>query len=247
MKKQILLLLVFLPLFVSAQSFKLTDPANNSMVNNSYVIVNGTATTNDIYKGIRVQNVSGQTLDVKVIRKEINVVAGTLNATCWDICPPADTAGRYPELVSSTTINMADSAIEFSFSAHLYPERNSGCSHMRYIFYGVGTSLRDSVDIYFNHGQTCSPASSIFEINPAISFEIMPNPSQNLIQIYSDQMPASGFLQLTNLQGQMLRTWNLEQNNPWLDLSSFETGLYILTVFDEKNRPLARKKVQILK
>jgi hypothetical protein len=75
----------------------------------------------------------------------------------------------------------------------------------------------------------------------------MPNPSQKLIQIYSDHMPASGFLQLTNLQGQMLRTWNLEQNNPWLDLSSFETGLYILTVFDEKNRPLARKKVQILK
>jgi hypothetical protein len=227
------------------QSLKIIDQGT-IVVNGTSLYVNGTSSTSDISKNVWVQNVSGQTLDVKVTRKEITFVPGTLNATCWGICPPEDTAGVYPELVSSTTVTMADSAIEYSFSGHLYPERNSGCSHYRYIFFGVGTNIADSVDVFFSHGQNC--ATSVNPIENEISFDVFPNPATDKISLNLSENISKGEILITNVLGMVISRRNVSEfiTNNEISLSGLANGFYFVTLVSD-NKKLLTKRFQVLR
>jgi hypothetical protein len=246
MKKYLLFLTVIAVTYLntSAQSFQLINQGTQ-IVNGTSLQVSGSSSTFDISKNLWVRNVSGQTLDVKVKRIEINVTPGTLNATCWDICPPSDTAGDAVELISSTTVNMADSAIDYSFSAHIYPERVSGCSHFRYIFFGVGTAFQDSVDIYFSHGQTCAPLSTNAIESSKISFDVYPNPSSDFVNIDLSQEINNGELIITNTIGSVVKRIRLDAlNNKSLSISDLENGIYFISILNEEKQ-ISTRKLQI--
>jgi len=247
MKKALLSLCIVLFIYFSgfSQGLKIIDQGT-IVVNGTSLYVNGTSSTSDMSKNVWIQNISGQTLDIKVTRKEITFVPGTLNATCWEICPPSDTAGVYPELVSSTTVTMADSAIEYSFSGHLYPERNSGCSHYRYIFFGVGTNITDSVDVFFSHGQNC--ATSVNQIEGEISFDVFPNPATEKISISLNENINNGELIITNLLGIVVSRRNITElvTNNEISLSGLSNGIYIVSLISD-NKKLTSKRIQVLR
>lgn len=247
MKKGILSIYIVLCAYLSgfSQGFKIIDQGS-IVVNGTSLYVNGTSSSPDLNKNVWVQNVSGQTLDVKVTRKEISFVPGTLNATCWGICPPSDTAGVYPELISSTTVTMADSAIEYSFSGHLYPERNSGCSHYRYIFFGVGTNIADSVDVFFSHGQNC--ATSVNQIENEISFYIFPNPATDKISLNLSENISNGEILITNVLGMVVSRRNVSEfiTNNEISLSGLANGFYFVTLVSD-NKKLLTKRFQVLR
>lgn len=209
----------------------------STIVNGDSLFASGNPTANDIYQNLWVLNNSGQSLTVKVTRKEMNVTTGTLNATCWDICPPADTAGFYPTLTSNTSIIMADSAYEYSFSAHLYPEGISGCSHFRYIFFGQSTSIMDSVDIFFSHGQSCATVASVQNTYEPTSFNIFPNPAKDNITISLAKNIPDGELIVTNILGIIVArksTASLD-TNPTLSVAELDNGFYFLSVVSDDN------------
>jgi hypothetical protein len=246
MKKYLLsLTVIVLTIFnASAQSFQIINQGTQ-IVNGTSLQVSGSSSTFDISKNLWIRNVSGQTLDVKVKRIEINVAPGTLNATCWDICPPSDTAGDAVELISSTTVNMADSAIDYSFSAHIYPERVSGCSHFRYIFYGVGTAFQDSVDIFFSHGQTCAPLSTTAVESSKISFDIYPNPASDFINIDLSKELNNAELMITNPLGSLVKRIRLDAlNNKSLSISDLENGIYFISIINEEKQ-ISTRKLQV--
>ena len=246
MKKYLLsLTVIVLTIFnASAQSFQIINQGTQ-IVNGTSLQVSGSSSTFDISKNLWVKNVSGQTLDVKVKRIEINVAPGTLNATCWEICPPSDTAGDAVELISSTTVNMADSAIDYSFSAHIYPERVSGCSHFRYIFYGVGTAFQDSVDIFFSHGQTCAPLSTTAVESSKITFDIYPNPGSDFINIDLSKELNNAELMITNPLGSLVKRIRLDAlNNKSLSISDLENGIYFISIINEEKQ-ISTRKLQV--
>jgi hypothetical protein len=60
-------------------------------------------------------------------------------------------------------------------------------------------------------------------------FYIYPNPSNGLLKIETKQ-PGQHYIEIISLNGQLLYTDKMEGPNHQIDLSSFEKGLYFITV-----------------
>jgi len=58
---------------------------------------------------------------------------------------------------------------------------------------------------------------------------IYPNPTNDLLTIETSQ-PGQHFIEITSLNGQLLYTDRMEGPTHQIDLSSFEKGLYLITV-----------------
>lgn len=246
MKKVFLLIFsVLAGLSLNAQDIKILYQGS-TVVNGTFIVVNGDSTTFDISQNLWVQNNTTDTLDVRVTKIEMNVIPNTLNATCWDICPPSDTAGQFPTK-TSPIIRMDPAAIEYSFAAHQYPEGISGCSHFRYIFFGEGTNYMDSVDVYFNHGQACSTPASIFALK-GVEFDVFPNPAQNLINLRLDDNVTGGEIVISNIMGVTVGRYNIAElnGNKEISLEGFENGIYLLSVLTDE-RTITTLSFQVLK
>lgn len=217
----------------------------STLVNGSFVVVNSSPSTSDISQNLWVQNNTSDTLDMKVTKIEVDVVPNTLNATCWEICPDADTAGQYPTL-TTPIIRMDPAAIEYSFAAHQYPQGISGCSHFRFIFFGDGTNYRDSVDVYFNHGQTCATPASVFSVNN-LKFDIYPNPASENFNIVLDDNITEGEIFITNILGIGVARFNIaELNSKEISVKDLENGIYNVIIRAD-NKILSSKTIQVQK
>jgi hypothetical protein len=183
---------------------------------------------------------------MRVTKMELDVVPNTLNATCWEVCPPSDTAGQFPTM-TSPFIRMDPAAIEYSFAAHQYPEGISGCSHFRFIFFGDGSNYRDSVDIYFNHGQNCNTPASI-NGQQQIAFDVFPNPAKDLITVNLDENILEGEIIITNLLGLTVARYNVAQlnGNKEISVANLENGIYQLSILSDK-KIIGTRSVQVLR
>ncbi|MEL6809736.1 MAG: T9SS type A sorting domain-containing protein [Bacteroidota bacterium] len=68
------------------------------------------------------------------------------------------------------------------------------------------------------------------EDNPITKADLAPNPTQNLITLNFDHFQDSVPYQITDLSGKLLKAGELTGNQMILDLSSFQSGLYLLNV-----------------
>ncbi len=247
MKKFFLILFAFSmgTAFVNAQNIKIIYQGS-TLVNGSYVLVNSNASASDISQNLWIQNNTTDTLNMRVTKIELDVVPNTLNATCWEVCPPSDTAGQFPTM-TSPIIRMDPAAIEYSFAAHQYPEGLSGCSHFRFIFFGDGSNYRDSVDIYFNHGQNCNTPASIYG-QQQIAFDIFPNPAKDLITVSLDENIVEGEIIITNLLGLTVARYNVSElnGNKEISVANLENGIYQLSILSDK-KIIGTRSVQVLR
>ena len=247
MKNVFLILFAFFTgiAFVNAQSIKIIYQGS-TIVNGGYILVNGNVSSIDISQNLWIQNNTTDTLNMRVTKMELDVVPNTLNATCWEVCPPSDTAGQFPTM-TSPFIRMDPAAIEYSFAAHQYPEGISGCSHFRFIFFGDGSNYRDSVDIYFNHGQNCNTPASI-NGQQQIAFDVFPNPAKDLITVNLDENILEGEIIITNLLGLTVARYNVAQLNGNKEISvvNLENGIYQLSILSDK-KIIGTRSVQVLR
>lgn len=247
MKKFFLMLFAFTmgTAFVNAQNIKIIYQGS-TLVNGSYILKNSNASVSDISQNLWIQNNTTDTLNMRVTKIELDVVPNTLNATCWEVCPPSDTAGQFPTM-TSPIIRMDPAAIEYSFAAHQYPEGISGCSHFRFIFFGDGSNYRDSVDIYFNHGQTCNTPASI-NGQQQITFDVFPNPAKELININIDENISEGEIIITNLLGLTVARYNISELNGSKEISvaNLENGIYQLSILKDKEI-IGSRSIQVLR
>ena len=231
--------------FINAQSIKIIYQGS-TLVNGSYILVNSNASASDISQNLWIQNNTTDTLNMRVTKIELDVVPNTLNATCWEVCPPSDTAGQFPT-ITSPFIRMDPAAIEYSFAAHQYPEGLSGCSHFRFIFFADGSNYRDSVDIYFSHGQTCNTPASI-NAQQQIAFDVYPNPAKDLISINLEDNISEGEIIITNLLGLTVARYNvaLLNGNKEISLENLENGIYQLSILKDKEI-IGTRSIQVLR
>jgi hypothetical protein len=247
MKNVFLILFAFFTgiVFINAQSIKIIYQGS-TLVNGSYILVNSNAAASDISQNLWIQNNTTDTLNMRVTKMELDVVPNTLNATCWEVCPPSDTAGQFPTM-TSPFIRMDPAAIEYSFAAHQYPEGISGCSHFRFIFFGDGSNYRDSVDIYFNHGQNCNTPASI-NGQQQIAFDVFPNPAKDLITVNLDENILEGEIIITNLLGLTVARYNVAElnGNKEISVANLENGIYQLSILSDK-KIIGTRSVQVLR
>ena len=231
--------------FVNAQNIKIIYQGS-TLVNGSYILVNSNAAASDISQNLWIQNNTTDTLNMRVTKIELDVVPNTLNATCWEVCPPSDTAGQFPT-ITSPFIRMDPAAIEYSFAAHQYPEGLSGCSHFRFIFFADGTNYRDSVDIYFSHGQTCNTPASINR-QQQIAFDVFPNPAKELININLEENISEGEIIITNLLGLTVARYNVAElnGNKEISVANLENGIYQLSILKDKEI-IGTRSIQVLR
>ena len=142
---------------------------------------------------------------------------------------------------------MDPAAIEYSFAAHQYPEGLSGCSHFRFIFFADGSNYRDSVDIYFSHGQTCNTPASI-NAQQQIAFDVYPNPAKDLISINLEDNISEGEIIITNLLGLTVARYNvaLLNCNKEISLENLENGIYQLSILKDKEI-IGTRSIQVLR
>jgi hypothetical protein len=228
-----------------AQDIKILYQGTN-IVNGSYVLVNGNASSSDISQNLWVQNNTTDTLNMRVTKIELDVVPNTMNATCWEVCPPSDTAGQFPT-ETSPIIRMDPAAIEYSFAAHQYPGGISGCSHFRFIFFGDGSNYRDSVDIYFTHGQNCNTPASVNN-QQQIAFDVFPNPAKDILSLNIDENINEGEIVITNLLGVSVSRQNIANLNGSKEISvaNLENGIYQLSIISDK-KIIGTRSIQVLK
>ena len=247
MKKFFLMLFAFSMgnAFVNAQNIKIIYQGS-TLVNGSYILKNSNASASDISQNLWIQNNTTDTLNMRVTKIELDVVPNTLNATCWEVCPPSDTAGQFPTM-TSPIIRMDPAAIEYSFAAHQYPEGLSGCSHFRFIFFADGTNYRDSVDIYFNHGQTCNTPASINR-QQQIAFDVFPNPAKELININLEENISEGEIIITNLLGLTVARYSVAElnGNKEISVANLENGIYQLSILKDKEI-IGTRSIQVLR
>jgi len=100
----------------------------------------------------------------------------------------------------------------------------------------VDLSVKDywlyAVDIYgfisMSDIVTIDPASGVDEyVNAGI--RIYPNPANDLLTVESN-VPGQHFIEITSLNGQLLYSDKMEGPTHQIDLSSFQKGLYFITI-----------------
>jgi hypothetical protein len=236
---------------IFAQDMKLIYRGNTT-VNGDYVYVIGSATDLDISENLWVENTTSDTLDIEVTTYELDVVTGTLNATCWEICPPADTSGQNPIRVSPNVVRLNPAGIDYSFAGHLYPENTAGCSHFRYVFEGTSTTsgavYRDSVDYYVNHGVACSAVGVESIENNQNFFKVFPNPAKEYVNIlFSNEVEATEIV-ITNVLGQVVKTQmlNAATNNIELSVQDLSAGIYFVSAI-LNNEQRVTERIQVSK
>jgi len=232
-------------LVTNAQDIKIIYQGS-TIVNGSYILVNGSASSSDISQNLWIQNNTTDTLNMRVTKIELDVVPNTMNATCWEVCPPSDTAGQFPT-ITSPIIRMDPAAIEYSFAAHQYPGGLSGCSHFRFIFFGDGSNYRDSVDIYFTHGQNCNTPASV-NTQQQIAFDVFPNPANDILSINIDENINEGEIVITNLLGVSVSRQNIAylNGNKEISVANLENGIYQLSIISDK-KIIGTRSIQVLK
>lgn len=119
----------------------------------------------------------------------------------------------------------------------------------------AGTQIKNTAHIYFDYNAPIATNTTINEFvinvssnvkNPMGNLIIYPNPTPNFLTIENPGAIKENFtLSLTNIQGQMLFTEQVEINKTHtIDLSKFSDGIYFLTLQNAKENYVGKVVVQ---
>lgn len=78
--------------------------------------------------------------------------------------------------------------------------------------------------------------------NNSVSFNVLPNPAENIINVIIDNVTGfqNGILDIYDIQGQLLKQQQVLQNNLRIDISKLEKGVYLIKVKTEKGIAVKR-------
>ncbi len=95
----------------------------------------------------------------------------------------------------------------------------------------VGDTIFAGVDGGVYKDWITDDGSGINEVNKGCIMAVYPNPAVNYITVES---PQNALIEITNLQGQMVKTFSAVSNKTTIGVSSFPNGIYIIKAISEK-------------
>jgi len=107
--------------------------------------------------------------------------------------------------------------------------QNSNNETYKIYFPNTVSSLKVDPNSWLIIGNTV--ITGITEYNKPFSFNIMPNPANNIMTIECSQ---SAVIEITNIQGQLIKILTTTGSKTNIDVSSFPSGVYIVEMKTEK-------------
>mgnify|MGYP006097497731 FL=1 len=208
-------------------------------VNQTTIEEIGQASDNEIIKVIWVINTGTTALTVKCKKTEIDVLSGTMNTTCWKLCPSVyDLAGGvtsgFVTLGGNQMIEtVAPGDTIKSFAGHYKPENIDGCSLFKYDWYDendLNTALA-SVNVRFIHTTgTCTAGVEESDVNMAI--RLLPNPASQYVNInMSGVVDFNNFsIEVYDMLGKKVSSISQITTSNTLNIEDYNKGLYFISI-----------------
>lgn len=236
--KKIILGIAFLvaaSLQMNAQ-LKVVEFGRTADLNGATIEVDGASTDTELAFYMETINEGANSVELKILRTEVDVISGTENATCWKICPPEEMAGVQPVLLSAYSETIAAGDTNATFSAHYYPNNLDGCSLMKYDWVDAQNSSTVYATLYirFVHSNNLCTASTQEEI-ANLTFEVYPNPANDVINVLFEDVQSGSdeiTISLIDMLGKQVRSLRYGNGNPKISLSTSDLneGVYFLSV-----------------
>ena len=189
--------------------------------------------------GFDIKNNGDSPITVLVRRNVISEVEGSFNYFCWFQCYAPDTDVS----PSGITINAGESVA--NFYADYQPNGNEGSSVIEYCFFNQNDPSEETcVTIEFN----ADAALSTDEFKERIvTSEFYPNPASTSTQIEFNLRDKNEQIRIVvyNVVGSELESRILNGNDGLIniDLSNFESGIYLCSFVSRNNVLLTKKLV----
>jgi hypothetical protein len=238
--QQISLILLGGSLFITANAqlklISTTDLLTD--INGSTVETSGTINAADIKYEAWVINQGATSVTLKCRRTEIDVLSGTTNATCWNICPPYVNAGSRPVYVANLsnvdlTQTIAPGDTNKTFAGHYTPEGLTGCSLMLFEWFDGDNPTETLASLYvrFIHGVAVCTASldELYGFHTAV----YPNPAQHELTIMLEGENTAFnncTYELINLLGEIVQTGSILNERTNISTNSLPDGVYFATI-----------------
>lgn len=181
----------------------------------------GNSTSSTIQAGGTIENISGQSVEVKVSSEEISVIAGTLNYFCWAQCyEPGVT-------VSPSSITIEPGQRIDSFYADYKPQGQSGITTIKYCFFNVANEA-DSVCGIVRFNATPVGIQDIANSStPGIS-EAYPNPAVGEMTFSYATGGGLGRIDIFSMLGSKVKSVKLPElvGKAKVNLESLTSGMY---------------------
>jgi hypothetical protein len=176
-----------------------------------------------------VQNISDQTVSVRVRRNVISAVPGSTNYFCWNVCF-TETVNVSP---NSLAISMAPGEVNTSFYAHYRPNNNAGDTFIEYCFFNGADQMDESCHtVQYSALAAVSVAES--DAAPLQLSELSPNPLNGIgtLQYSFKTAPTQAQLVIRNMVGQVVKQTNISGQNGFLLINSedFKSGVYLYSI-----------------
>ncbi len=223
------ILAVTLSSYSFGQTFVLKDYDDNVITNGQQVDMWDNAGTIEMDYGLRSENLTTSSITVGLRRYEVDVVSGSQNYFCWNVCYSPTPAGDMPEWVAQDALTMDTDSVYSNFHAYHRPTGTNGISVYRYVFYNQANQNDTiSVTITFN----ASP-NSVNEISADEQLAVYPNPATDVAHInYDVEGNSEAKLELHNMLGSKVKEIKLDASQNKFDLSvrDLNPGVYFYTL-----------------
>lgn len=190
------------------------------------------ATTDDTYEiNFFVKNISGSTMDVKVQRLKMDIVAGWGEYLCWGSTHVGNVQGGcWTQALMPTNpwttpvVTLYPDTIRGTLVLH-YTTAGPGCASYRYYFIS-GIDVLDSIDV-----QVCSSVG-LNELNSSAALSVSPNPASGKMNVETSGISENGQLIITDMTGKPVFNATAS-NSQQIDISHLQNGVYFIVLTDQ--------------
>ena len=207
-------------------------------VNVSGTQVDYTSAGAEVIVDVHVENNTGGSKDLTILRERINPNATWTDYLCWGhstdpfggTCYPASLM-NYLEWTTPTDVTIGNGEAG-TLAVHILPEGDNGCTVYRYKVMD-GTNVIDSVDI-----SVCKSAS-VEEIEP-FSISVAPNPANSYVKIKTTGVEGASF-KVLDVLGNVVVKESIMGTSKTLNTESYKNGVYFIIVEAEGQKPINKK------
>jgi Secretion system C-terminal sorting domain len=222
-----------------AQSLEIYETVNGQDVRQP----NGTILTKEVDGGnsfsflLKVKNVNSGSLSVFAKKVYLQILPGSVNSFCWDVCyVPSVMVSKKPIVIKPQEIV---TRFDATYDSYYY----SGDSRIRYVWFD-GANLSDSVGVeVIFHSRPSGIGENAIGLNEMSAF---PNPAGRSVRLNWKPTSSPGILTFHDLLGNKVLVRNIEgqANEVILDTSDFPDGLYFC-MLESEGRVRVVKKIVI--
>ncbi len=242
--KQYILTLAITLIIIQCQAQNIKLYLNNSLITTDTVEVTGNTGADTLYTyifqgdttyyyayeaviDIDVKNASSNSMDIQCRKRHIKLVSETQNYFCWGSCfPPYTFESINPLVIPANTTDTA-------FAGHYKPNGKLGCTIVAYTFFD-NNNPSDSATVTVKYiMDSCTP-SSIIENNNSVNMfsSAYPNPASSYFNIDIKHLQKTGYLNLYNNNGQLIKTkiFYASNTNIAVNIKNLQTGIYFYNI-----------------